>query len=253
MYNFMVGTGQIIGSKIIRLAQVESTNNLAREYAEQGEKEGLAITAQEQVAGRGRMGRKWIVPANTSLQFSVLLRPAFPPSHASRLTPMAGLAVARTLESELNLQPGLKWPNDVLLNGKKVSGILNESGIQGDTLTYVILGIGLNVNYTMRLYPELVATATTLQDETGRELDRESLEAALLLELERYYARIRAGESLLDEYRERLTMLGQNIRVSNNEQILEGIAMDVDEDGALVLLANNSTFRLLSGDVTILK
>lgn len=244
---------QIIGRKVLRYDQVESTNTLGREYAERGEPEGLVIAAEEQWAGRGRMGRKWLVPRGTSLQLSVLLRPPLAPRHASRLMPMAALAVAQTLEHELGLQATLKWPNDVLLHGKKVAGILTELGMQSDVLVYVILGIGLNVNYAMGMYPELAPVATTLQDATGHAIDRNYLERTLLEKLDHNYARLCAGETLIGEYRARLEMLGKPIRVANQEQIVEGIAHDVDEDGALILQQGDSLLKLLAGDVTILK
>lgn len=246
-------TEQIIGREILRYDQVASTNDLAREFAERGEAEGLVITAQEQLAGRGRMGRKWIVPRGTSLQFSILLCPPLAPQHATRLMSMAALAIARTLEREFALQSTLKWPNDVLLDGKKVCGILTESNIVGERLASVILGIGLNVNYTMRDHPELVPFATTLQDALGQEIDRSNLERALLAQLDAYYARVCGGEALTDEYRARLGMLGQFIRVASNDTILQGVAENVDDDGALILNQNGARVKLFAGDVTIIK
>lgn len=243
----------IIGRKILRFERVESTNTLAHEQADLGEAEGLVITAEEQIAGRGRLGRKWLVPRGTSLQFSILLRPPWTPQHATRLTPMAALAVVSMLEQELQLAPTLKWPNDVLLGGKKVCGILTESSVMGDSLAYVILGIGLNVNYTMRDYPELAERATTLQDVVGHELDCPHLERALFDQLNRHYFRLMTGESLVDEFRARLSMLGEPVRVANQATIFEGIAEDVDEDGALVLRQDHSRIKLYAGDVTILK
>lgn len=242
-----------IGYKILRHAQLDSTNTLALEYAERGELGGLVITTEEQLAGRGRMGRKWIVPPATSLQFSILLRPPLAPQQAARLVPMAGLAIARALERGYNLHPVLKWPNDVLLDGKKVAGILTESSMQGETLAYVVLGIGLNVNYSMRAFPEFAPFATTLQDALGHEIDRQSLERSLLSELDSYYARVCRGESLSDEYRSRLEMLGQPIRVADHGILLEGIALDIDADGALILQSGETRVTLMAGDVTILK
>lgn len=244
---------QIIGREILRYDQVASTNDLAREFAARGEAEGLVITAQEQLAGRGRMGRQWIVPRGTSLQFSILLRPPLAPQHATRLMPMAALAIARTLEHEFNVLPTLKWPNDILLDGKKVCGILMESSIVGEKLAYVSLGIGLNVNYTMRDYPELAPFATTLQDVLGQEIDRSNLECALLAELDAYFARVCGGESLTDEYRTRLGTLGQFIRVASDDTILQGVAENVDDDGALILNQNGARVKLYAGDVTIIK
>jgi BirA family biotin operon repressor/biotin-[acetyl-CoA-carboxylase] ligase len=136
---------------------------------------------------------------------------------------------------------------------KKVSGILTESNVQGESVLYVILGIGLNVNYTMRAYPELAPLATTLQDILGHSVDRARLLEQLLLTLDRYYARVRAGESLSQEYRSRLGMLGQVIRVASHDTILQGLAEDVDEDGGLILAQGNEHTTLFAGDVTILK
>lgn len=254
----MVPTKTIIGREILRYAQVDSTNTLVREHADRGEAEGLVIAADEQTAGRGRLGRKWVVPAGTSLQFSILLRPPFAPQHAGRLMPMAALAVARVLENEFKLMTRLKWPNDVLVADaretyKKVCGILTESSVLGDALQYVILGIGLNVNYTMSAFPELAPYATTVQDAVGHKLDRAALESALLSELDSLYSRLCAGESLLEEYRPRLGMLGKPVRVASRDEIMEGIAKDVDEDGALILDRGASIVKVYAGDVTILK
>lgn len=253
-----MGTEQIIGRNVLRYAQVDSTNTLAREFAERGETEGLVVTADEQTAGRGRLGRKWIVPPGTSLQFSVLLRPPFTLQHAARLMPMAALAVAHALENEYAISTRLKWPNDVLVADgqgiyRKVCGILVESSVQGDTLDYVILGIGLNVNYTMAAYPELVPLATTVQDAVGHAVDRARLEQVLFAELDSLYGRLRRGESLLEEYRARLAMLGQRIRVQSQDKVMEGIATDVDEDGALILMQEASRIKVLAGEVTVLK
>jgi BirA family biotin operon repressor/biotin-[acetyl-CoA-carboxylase] ligase len=239
--------------RILRLDTVGSTNTVARELAERGEPEGLVVTAEEQTAGRGRMGRQWRVPRGTSLQLSLLLRPPLAPEHAPRLTIMAGLAVARTLERAYGLGCALKWPNDVLLNGKKVAGILSEASMQGDALAFVILGIGVNLNYAMNEFPEFVPFATTVQDALGHPVDRTELETGLLDELTAYYDRVRAGDSLRGEYRARLEMLGRDIRVAVGGEILQGVARDVDDDGSLLLEQGDAMVKLMAGDVTILK
>lgn len=243
----------VIARKIIRYAVVESTNDLARVLAEAGEPEGIVVLAEEQRAGRGRMGRRWVVPRGTSIQGSILLRPNLPLAQAGRITQLAGLAVAEALREELGLGAALKWPNDVMLNGKKVAGILTETTLRGEALDYVILGIGLNVNYSMRDYPELAPFATTLADQVGHLLDRAPLERALFRHLEAYYARLGSGEDFLDEYRRALQMLGTRVRAAMPGGILEGIARDVDAEGALLLEHENTIVRLLAGDVTLLK
>lgn len=243
----------VIGKKIVRYDVVESTNDLVQELARTGEPEGLVVSAEEQRAGRGRMGRRWVAPHGTSIQCSVLLRPDLAPVHAGRIMLLAGLAVAACLRQELALAPALKWPNDLLLNGKKVAGILIETSMRGDQLDYCILGIGLNVNFTMRDFPELAPFATTLADEVGHPVNRAHLEGALFSTLDDYYARLRSGISFLDEYRRALPMLGSRIRAAATAETFEGIARDIDDDGALLVERDGVILRLLAGDVTILK
>ena len=243
----------VIGQCVERYEVVESTNDLARAQAERGKAEGLVITAEEQAAGRGRMGRKWIVPRGTSLQLSVLLRPPLAPTAAARVVRMAALAVVETLADFLQLSPRLKWPNDVLLNGRKCAGILLESSLRGDELEYVVLGIGINVNYAMRDFPELAPFATTLQDAVGHAIDRSALERALLMQLDAQYRKLLYGKDFVQEYRARLDMLGQPIRVATRDGVLEGIAQNVADDGALVLARDGVLINLYAGDVTILK
>lgn len=248
-----MNTLPFIGWRIERHAVVESTNDLVRAAAQRGEPEGFVVTAEEQSAGRGRFGRKWIVPRGTSLQISILLRPPLAPLATARVVRMAALALYDTLVNHLQLTPTLKWPNDVYLNGRKVAGILMESGIRGETLEYVILGIGLNVNYTMRVYPELAPYATTLQDVVGHEVDRSALETALLNELNRQYQELMYGDDLLDKYRPRLGMLGKPIQVATAQGVVRGIAQDVTDDGALALATDEGEKRVYAGDVTVLK
>lgn len=248
-----MNTFALIGRRIERHTVVDSTNDLVAAAAQRGEPEGLVITADEQLAGRGRFGRKWIVPRGTSLQISVLLRPPLKPLAAARVTRMAALALHEMLAHHLRLAPTLKWPNDVFLDGRKVAGILLESSVRGDALEYVILGIGLNVNYTMRVYPELAAHATTLQDVMGSEIDRRALEDALLHELNRQYQKLLYGDDLLDAYRARLGMLGKPIQVAGVNGVIRGLAQDVNDDGALVIAAAQGAQRVYAGDVTVLK
>ncbi len=242
-----------IGWRIERHAVVESTNDIVAAAAQRGEPEGFVVTAEEQSAGRGRFGRKWIVPRGTSLQISVLLRPPLTPLSAARVTRMAALALYETLANHLRLTPTLKWPNDVCLDGRKVAGILLESSVRGDALEYVILGVGLNVNYTMRVYPELAPYATTLQDVMGGEIDRRALEDALLHELNRLYQELLYGDDLLDAYRARLNMLGKPIQVAGANGVTRGTAQDVSDDGALIIVGAQGARRVYAGDVTVLK
>lgn len=248
-----MNTIPFIGWRIERHAVVDSTNDIVRAAAQRGEPEGFVVTAEEQLEGRGRFGRKWVAPGGTSLQISVLLRPPLAPLATPRVVRMAALALYETLANHLHLAPALKWPNDVYLNGLKVAGILMESSIRSDALEYVILGIGVNVNYAMRVYPELAPYATTLQDVIGHEIDRSALENALLTELNRQYQDLLYGDDLVDEYRARLDMLGKPVQVSASGGIVRGIAQDVTDDGALVISVDDSSVQVYAGDVTVLK
>ncbi len=242
----------IIGREVLRYEQVESTNDLARMQGEQGASEGLVIMAEEQTAGRGRLGRRWLAPKKSSLQFSVLLRPALSPAQAFRLTQMAALAVADAI-GELGLTATLKWPNDVLLNNRKCAGILIETALQGDALAFAVLGIGLNVNFSMRDLPGLAPFATTLADELGHPVECEALAQALFARLDQYYVGLNGGADFHAEWRGRLSMLGQPIRIATAHGIETGIAEDVAADGALLLRQGTSLVPFYAGDVTIIK
>jgi BirA family biotin operon repressor/biotin-[acetyl-CoA-carboxylase] ligase len=241
----------IIGRRIVAHDRVESTNDAVRDLAGRDEPEGLVVTADEQTAGRGRLARRWISPPGTSLQLSVLLRPPLAPEHAARLVRMAALAVHASLMTLPPLRPGLKWPNDILLRGKKCAGILVESSIQGVELDYSVVGIGLNLNFAMADFPELAPFATTVADELGRPVDRAAVQAVLLEQLEAYYARVREGDPLLQEYRAALVMLGRRVRVTVGDTALDGTAQDVADDGALVLALGDRVLQLYAGDVKI--
>ncbi|MGB8648278.1 MAG: biotin--[acetyl-CoA-carboxylase] ligase [Anaerolineae bacterium] len=243
----------IIGREILRYEQVSSTNDLVRQWGHDGAPEGLVVMAEEQTAGRGRMGRQWIAPKGSSLQFSILLHPPLAPLEAYRLTSVTAIAIAATLRDELRLSPTLKWPNDVLLNEKKCAGILIETVVEGNMLALAILGIGLNVNYAMRDYPDLTPFATTLADELGHPIDRAALEGALLSHLDDYYQRLCAGEDFYAEWRAQLSTLGRRVRVATPDGIEDGIAEDVARDGALLLRCDDRLVRFYAGDVTIVK
>ena len=254
---------RIIGRLILHYDEVTSTSDLARQLALEGELEGLVITAEHQTSGRGRMGRNWLAPPRTSVLLSVLLRPPLPADAASSVVQMAALATASVLrETVASTAPpplpdiALKWPNDVLLKGRKCAGILVETSIEGERLDFAILGLGINANFSMIEYPELLPFATTLADELGHAVDRPELEQALLTKLDYYYARLRAGKAeqlaIFEEWRSQLGTLGQEVRIGTPSGIEEGVAVDVDTDGALLLRRGEDLIRLYSGEVTVL-
>lgn len=250
---------QKIGQRISLYASVESTNDTTRLLASKGAEEGTVVLAEEQRAGRGRLTRKWHSPPG-GLWFSILLRPPLEPGHLPLLTLLGGVAVVEGILETTALKGELKWPNDVLVRGKKVCGILTEASKGGEGWM-VILGVGLNANLHVEdLPPEIRGTATTLLDILGRPVDRVAVLCAVLERVEDLY-----GGMLKDEVRGRLAvinrwkgwtgMLGKPIEVRvSKKETLQGDALDLDGDGALLLrLRDGSTRRILAGDVEILK
>jgi BirA family biotin operon repressor/biotin-[acetyl-CoA-carboxylase] ligase len=255
-------------------ATIGSTNDRARELAGLGTPEIAVIVADEQTAGRGRQNRSWYTPPGTALAFSLLTRPAIAPQRAMRLTMLAGLAAVEGIEWVTDLRLDLKWPNDVvtmnnkqltMINAqeainnqrpttKKIGGILTECAFQGDAIDYAVIGLGLNVNVDFSQQFELRAIATSLSQLAGREIDRWAvLKAVVAAWIDRSAW---LGDAHADRLREawaaRLINLRKTIRVNLHDQIVEGYAEGVDDDGALLLrMADGRVQRLLSGDVTL--
>ncbi|TET66643.1 MAG: biotin--[acetyl-CoA-carboxylase] ligase, partial [Dehalococcoidia bacterium] len=165
---------------------------------------------------------------------------------------LASLAVVRSIEAVTGLKAQVKWPNDVLINGKKVCGILIESDLRGNDVTYAVIGIGINVNFRLSHFPEILPIATSLADELGKEVSRLDLIRCLLVETERLYSTLPDGESIYQAWRDRLVTLGRQVRVKSGKTVLEGIAESVTRDGSLLLRhANGSSTQIVAGDVTL--
>jgi len=242
-------TTRFFGRRLEYRAALGSTHDLARQLAQAGAPEGTVVLAGRQTGGRGRLGRSFISPRG-GLYFTIVLRP--PLEHLRPLPIISALAVARGLEQVTGLSTALKWPNDVLVRGRKICGILMESELTGQAVNYVLLGIGINVNADMSAYPEIAAIATSAAAEAGREVSREALAAAVLNELERLYLASRAGQRVQDEWRARLDTLGRQVRVTCGQMVEEGLAEDVDSDGSLILRRpDGSRVAIAAGDVTL--
>lgn len=228
---------------------VQSTNDIAKEWLQQGASQGATVIADEQTHGRGRHGRVWHTPPGTALALSVILR-----SHTSsiyRLNMVAALAVAQMLDLLQVENVTIKWPNDVLVGGKKVCGILPEAVWMGDTLDGVVLGMGVNVRND---FPdaELSQKAISIESALGRSVDRVSLLAVLLFQFDQWLEHVEKPE-LLSAYAKRMTMLGQTVQVQqNNGDVIEGVAKHVNEQGGLVLQVGEQEIVVMAGDVTVL-
>ena len=240
---------RFIGQRVIYYPSLTSTMEVAKREARQGAAEGTAIIADEQTAGRGRMKRVWLSPKG-SIALSVILYPDV--AYLSSLVMLASLAVAHSIEAVTGLKAQVKWPNDVLINGKKVCGILIESQMRRNIVDYAIIGIGVNVNLKLSDFPEIQPIATSLSDELGRDVSRLELIRRLLVEIERLYLSLPAGGAIYEEWRDRLVTLGRNVSVTWGRTKYEGIAESVARDGSLLLRhSDGSLTKIVAGDVTL--
>lgn len=240
-----------LGKHLAYLNEVDSTNRYVKACAVKGAPHGFVAIAERQAGGRGRFDRAWFSPSGCGIYFSLLLRPRMPLGEAPRLTIMAALAVSLAIEREAGLKPEIKWPNDVLLGGKKCCGILLEVSAKNNVLDYVVLGIGINVNTPE--FPNGV-NATSVAIECGEAASRPRLAAAVLYEFETLMDELEHNgfEPILKRYRERSCTLGNRITVTEGEKKLEGVASGFDEIGFLLLrLDGGGVVRVSSGDVTL--
>jgi BirA family transcriptional regulator, biotin operon repressor / biotin---[acetyl-CoA-carboxylase] ligase len=248
---------KVVGRDIRVFEQTSSTNDIVEKLARDGVKEGVVVFAEAQTRGRGRLGRKWISPARKGLWFSVLLRPDLRPQAATQLTVAAATALVRAIREETDLAPEIKWPNDILIRGRKVAGVLTELSAELDHVKHLTLGIGVDVNLTASEFPtELRKSATSLRIEMGRLVNRADLAAAILRELDRDYQLIRESKfaRLADEWEERCITLGRRVAINVGPRVLHGRAESLDEDGALLLRTEHGRLeRIIGGDVTLEK
>ncbi len=244
-----------LGRVVHWFEELGSTNDRAKELADEGAEHGEVVVAEAQTAGRGRRGRSWASPARKNLYFSVVLRPDLPPSRAPELTLVASLAICDALR-QAGVEAGIKWPNDLLAGGKKIAGILTELAADPDRVDWVVLGVGVNVNARREDFPEDVRPdATSVLLERGQAAPRGLFAAACFTALESWLDR-HAEEgfaAIRDAWRERSVTLGREVAVKVHGRELAGVAEDLDETGALLVRTPAGVERILSGDVTLLR
>ncbi len=247
--NFGIG----LNYDIYRFDRIDSTNRYLLGLGEKGFPEGTVAVADEQTAGRGRFGRRWEGEPLSSLLFSVLLRPVFlKRDEIFIITFGAGLAVAEALEKVARVKPELKWPNDVLLDGKKVCGILLESNFEGDNLKSLVLGAGLNVNQPD--FPaELKEKATSLFLATQRKFDREELFSGILTQFSLVYETLKAGDlySVMRRWRERSAMFGKTVELSIGDRKVRGILDQVTDEGEVLVRTSEGAQRFTAGEISL--
>lgn len=244
-----------MGRKIFFKREVDSTNEWAKELARLGAEEGTVVVAETQTSGRGRLGREWFSPRG-GLWFSIILRPQLRVAEALRLVFVAGLAVAKTLHETYGLYVETKWPNDVLVNGKKICGILMETNTIGAVISFVVVGIGINANIVVKKdFPtQMRKSATSLENELGHKAVLEELLRKVLEVFETEYDSFMSGEylSLLDKWKSYAKFLGGRVDVTGENESYIGLALDVDHDGALIVKREDGTIeRVLAGDITV--
>jgi BirA family biotin operon repressor/biotin-[acetyl-CoA-carboxylase] ligase len=248
-----------LGHPYVFFDRIGSTNDAVREYAATGAAEGLVVAADEQTAGRGRLDRRWWAPPGSGLLMSLLLRPRLPLSQAMQLTMCLGLGAVEGVEAVTGLQPALKWPNDLLLDGRKLGGMLSEIHAGDDDVAFAVLGLGLNVNLdlsgaTHGLPPDVAASAASLSDVLGAPADRSVLLAHILLHCELWLDHLDQPAVLHEAWTARLDTLGRQVTVTSATGILYGRAVGVTPSGALLVQdQRGETLTIWSGDVSSLR
>ena len=247
----------VIGRDIRVFQETTSTSDVIEKLARDAVDEGVVVFAESQTKGRGRLGRKWISPSRKGLWFSVLLRPRMRLQDCTQLTIASGAALRRAIQHTTGLEARIKWPNDILIRSRKVAGILTEMRAELDVVSYVMLGIGVDVNLTASDFPtDLRKTATSLKIELGSTVARADLAAAILKELEKDYARIRKGdfEMVADEWEAHCDTLGHEVVIRMGAREVRGRAESLGEDGALLVRTQHGHLEtVIGGDVTLVR
>lgn len=249
---------KVLGREMVSYKKVDSTNDIAYALAEKGSREGAVILAEEQAKGKGRQGRRWESPSKGGIYMSCVLRPGIAPNEISKITLVAAVAVAKAVREESGLGAIIKWPNDILINGKKVCGILTEMKAEQDSVDFIVLGIGVNVNTPLSLLPK---GATSIREEL-RHIEREAhlsridMAKKILERLEEDYMLFKREGFLpiIEEWRRLSAMLGSRIKVVLPGRVFEGQVHDIDADGFLVVRLESGVLeKVSSGDIVMVR
>ena len=243
----------IIGSELVVLNSIGSTNDYLKTLGNNGCKSGAVAAAREQVSGKGRLGRAWQSKKDENIMFSFLLRPKIAPCEVAAITPLAGLAVCKALREFTGLGCKIKWPNDIICGNKKLTGILTEMSAEFDAVEYIVTGIGINVD--QKTFPEGIAhKATSLLLETGRRFDKNKLLACILNQLEHefLYSNLELSKTALEEYSELCATIGRSVTFTRGGSPISGMAVGVAENGELKVKISDGTICLVNaGEVTV--
>ncbi|MDD5505202.1 MAG: biotin--[acetyl-CoA-carboxylase] ligase [Candidatus Omnitrophica bacterium] len=240
---------KFIARKIHYFDYLSSTMDLAMQLGIQEAPHGTLVLAESQTKGRGRLGRNWFSPKYKGIYFSLILRPEIPPSASPVLTLLAAVSICEAIKKVVGLDAQIKWPNDIFICNKKVSGILTEMNAEVDKVNFVVIGIGLNVNNDKK---SLIAQATSLKEQAGQPVSRLLLLQELLRRIEKNYSLLeaRGGQGIIDKWRIFSLTLGRRVKVYCQDKHIEGQAVDIDQDGALLIRKDSGLMqKVFSGDV----
>jgi BirA family biotin operon repressor/biotin-[acetyl-CoA-carboxylase] ligase len=242
---------KIIGRNIYHFETIGSTNLFAKKLVKEGAEEGVVVVADVQSDGRGRKNRTWSSPEG-GLWFSIVLYPKISPQRVMLITMASSIAVAQGIEEITGISPVIKWPNDLLINEKKVCGILTEIDAEIDSINYTVVGIGINVNNKPE--KELQKTATTLKQEIGIQVPKVELLKSILKSFDEKYSRLTSGDYdfIRDSWLSYSNIIGKKIQVQDEETVTTGKVTDIDGSGCLILNTKNGNVRIVSGDVKYL-
>lgn len=242
-----------IGQEILCYQVIDSTNRKAKDLAADGYLSGTLVVAEQQEAGRGRSGRSWDSPQGSGISMSLLLKPEIAPDRASMLTLVAALAVGAAVEKQTGKSADIKWPNDLVMNGKKICGILTEMGMQGSCVDYIVVGIGINV-HNESFAEELSDKATSLFLETGVHPSRAAIIGEILEQFERYYEIFLSTEDLsrlVEEYDRHLVNCGRTVRVLDPKEPFVGTARGITAAGELIVDTGEGRRLVSAGEVSV--
>ena len=237
----------IVGRRLLHYPSLPSTMDLARKLAGEGMEEGTVVLCDEQTQGRGRQGRTWFASPSSGILMSVIFRPAL--ERLPHINMLASLAVVLTIEREAGVKSAVKWPNDVLIQGKKVAGILVENIFHGQALAASVVGVGLNLSLDAAAHPEIASTATSLSAEAGRSFTRDEVLRSLLQDMDSLYQAAREGQDIYQRWLPHVETVGRTVRIRSGRSVEEGQAQSVNADGSITLRrADGSLVTIITGE-----
>ena len=241
-----------LGREIISYAQTGSTNDVALDLAAGGAREGTLVVAESQTRGRGRRNRKWLAPMGTSILASLILRPPITGHEAQSMTITSAVAVAQAIQNITQLPALIKWPNDVIIGDRKVSGILTEMRTERGRVSFLVVGMGVTVNIPREQLPaEIMDVATSLSAELGHNISRIALLQEILRQLEQRYAKVKEREidTLIDEWKKLSDTVGRQVQLITSRRIIRGRAVDMDETGSLLIRTDTGQIQRIKADM----